>query len=152
MKNVLFMSLLFIGGCSSHLIHYSPSLLSESTASFVEQIVYEQPNKYRPSAIVVTKNFVEFTYSISAKNSNSVFEVSDSSALKSGTTITPPKDIRERYYFNSMSSPKLFKKRDWYIVQLVDRSGKSLKNIFTLSEIKAKKCIDEIYGLINNAS
>lgn len=143
-------------GCSSTLISYTPTTIStpiEST-SFVEQVIYEQPNKHRPSYVAITKDYIGFDYGLSATSriTSSTFKTSENSAIETGVIKTKVREVNERYYFNSMNSPLLFKKRDWYIVQFIDKNKRSLKNIYTRNESKAKKLIDQINSLINNAS
>ncbi|MCG9728847.1 hypothetical protein L1D44_03115 [Shewanella sp. Isolate13] len=156
MRCFLLFFFLLLTGCSATPIDYRPVDVTnyEASTAVIEQVVYEQPIKYRPSGIVVNELFIGFDYGVLSKTKSTgiVTPLSNSSALGLNSSSTELKNTIERYYFNSLSIPRLFKKREWYIIKLLNKNGGVVKNIYTRDETKAKSFINHISKLIVYAS
>lgn len=151
----IFVLIFLLSGCSATPVIYKPggAQFSEKSVSLIEQVIYEQPEKYRPSGVFVNKSFIGFDNGISSNTRAITSSVSLSKEIRinSGSSSTDIRNISDRFYFNSMKYPKLFRKRSWFIIQFIDSEERAIKNIYTRSEIKAKRFIDHISHLVDQA-
>ncbi|WP_240493346.1 sensor protein [Vibrio coralliirubri] len=136
---------LLLTGCAAKQVPYSPSdmVTKEVAASVIEQVVMEQPLKFRPEGLVVTSSYI----GLSEGRDSKVVAVSNyngaSDLLLSSANVSLS-DINSRYYFNSISDLELYSKRDWFIIQLKNDEQRVVKHFYTRSLEKAQRFIDSM--------
>ena len=128
---------------------YKEAVGKSQAINVIEQVLYEQPRKHRPEIVFISDNFLGLSDGkyVKSKGSSTAIQGGDNFVVGVGSVKTFSKDINQRIYFNSIPQPKLFKKGDWYIVQIVDVHGRPLRTVFTLEQIKAEMFIDSIMFL-----
>lgn len=147
-KSVLAMPLLFLlTSCAAQLVPYFPVADSDllGAAKLIEQVILEQPSQHRPSSVVVTRAYFEFGTGLTT----------DTKALTSylgiGVTAGSSRSVTRvtatRIYFNSIGPVKLFKKRDWLIIDVVGNQGERLGRFYTRSENRARRFLDAIKSI-----
>jgi len=140
-------------GCSATQIPYTKETIknSESAYKIIEQVIYEQPTKYRPEELFLTDTYIGYSNGSVNRSSSytSTVEISPNSSLSTGLSKSTSKNIKTRIYFNSLNPPKLYKKRSWYVIQLRNRPGHLLKNVYTRDKNKAIKFINALLLLID---
>ncbi|WP_122081327.1 sensor protein [Vibrio coralliirubri] len=145
MKKWFVFLVLLLTGCAAKQVPYSPSdmVTKEVAASVIEQVVMEQPLKFRPEGLVVTSSYI----GLSEGHDSKVVAVSNyngaSDLLLSSANVSLS-DINSRYYFNSISDFELYSKRDWFIIQLKNDEQRVVKHFYTRSLEKAQRFIDSI--------
>lgn len=155
MKIWKLLSILLLTGCSATQISYSPEPVSdrEDAVRIIEQVVMEQPAKYRPGSVLVTDDYIAFDEGFETRTSG--FGVGNAigknTAIATGTSRSVSKAIGGRIYFNSVAVPNLYKKRDWYVVDVLDSKSRRLKRIYTLDEKKAEAFIDSFSYFADHA-
>ncbi len=152
--NVLFLLPLLITGCSATKLAYSPEAVEtrNDAVRIIEQVVMEQPTKYRPGSVLVTDDYIAFDEGFETRTSGFGVgnTVGNSAVIATGTSKSVSKAMGSRIYFNSISTPDLYEKRGWYIVDVIDSNQRRLKRIYTRDEGKAEAFIDSLtYFSIN---
>jgi len=153
MKFLIIVFSLIILSCASQVEYtHKSDITREESLKIIEQVVYEQPQKYRPEYVQITDEYIGYGSGTVSRHSGSnvgVHVTNDVSVAKSkGKSKT--KYISKRVYFNSIGKVNLFKKRKWFSVQIISTDGYQLDQIFTRNETKARRLIDAIYFLKNN--
>jgi len=157
MKRLIFYPLLivFLVACSAKNVAYTPSpiISKEKAAQIIEQVLYEQPMKYRPVSVFISGEILGFSDGVSSKTKGGgvVLGNENGLAVGIGSSKTLTKEINRRIYFNSIGNPQLFTKRDWFIIQMVNKNNRVIYNVYTRDENKAKKYIDSINYMRINA-
>ncbi|MFS1901012.1 sensor protein [Vibrio lentus] len=112
-------------------------------ANVIEQVVMEQPTKFRPEGLVVTNSYLGLSEGYNSKVV-AVGNYSDASNLVVLSANVKLSDINSRYYFNSISALELYSKRDWFIIQLKNDEKRVTKRFYTRSLEKAQRFIDSM--------
>lgn len=145
------LTLLALSGCAATQIPYSPTISENrnDASKIIEQVVMEQPTKHRPDSIVIGEDYIGFNEGFESKTSGfaSGTYIGGGSTIASGFSRTKTRSVGDRLYFNSIGSSALYAKRDWYIIQVKNRSGKVVKRFYTRSKIKAESFIDAMFYL-----
>ncbi|EHR5760287.1 sensor protein [Vibrio parahaemolyticus] len=145
MKKWFVLLVLLLTGCAAKQVPYSPSDMvnTEVSASVIEQVIMEQPKKFRPEGLVVTSSYIGLS---EGQNSKAVVisNYNDSSNLLLSSSNIRLSDINSRYYFNSIMALELYSKRDWFIIQLKNDEQRVVKRFYTRSLEKAQRFIDSI--------
>ncbi len=148
MRKLLFFILVALSGCSATPVKYDvvPVESSSDATSIIEQLFWEQPKKHRVSEIYISSNFIAYSDGVSVKSKGiaTSTNLTENVSLSASNQTIKYKHLNDRIYFNSLSSPKLFKKRDWFIIQLIDSNDRVIKNVYTRDKIKAQKFISAI--------
>ena len=136
---------LLLTGCAAKQVPYSPSDMvnTEVSASVIEQVIMEQPKKFRPEGLVVTSSYIGLSEGQNSKVVT-VSNYNDSSNLLLSSSNIRLSDINSRYYFNSIMALELYSKRDWFIIQLKNGEQRVVKRFYTRSLEKARRFIDSI--------
>lgn len=155
MNRFVMLFVLFLTGCKAVPVVYEPnSLDNEKLASqIIEQVIMEQPKKYRPEGMLINEQYIVFGegFEYKGKAAAANISTSDSSSISIGSENGSLKEISERIYFNSLIRSELFHKRDWYIIQLISEDEHIIKRFYTRNKNKAEKFIDAINFYISNA-
>jgi len=151
-QRFLLLSFLLLSGCTATSIPYSAQLVQsdELAAKIIEQVVMEQPLKYRPEGVVITKDYLGVADGIEVKGHSLSSGVVNSQLVFSSINLKTL-DVSTRYYFNSLSRLELYSKRDWYIVQLKNDEHHIVKRFYTRRLDKAERLIDSINHMMASA-
>ncbi len=146
MKSLILVLSLFLFGCTATQIQYAPNSVENKALAtqIIEQVIMEQPLKYRPEGTLITEEYLAFGEGFVSKGStvSNALLVTDNSAVTIGSTKVESKNIASRLYFNSLTGMDLFHKRDWYIVQLRNDENRIVRRFYTRNQNKAKRFID----------
>lgn len=145
MKKCFIFIVLLLTGCASKQVPYSPLdvVNKKVAANVIEQVVMEQPTKFRPEGLVVTNSYLGLSEGYNSKVV-AVGNYSDASNLVVLSANVKLSDINSRYYFNSISALELYSKRDWFIIQLKNDEKRVTKRFYTRSLEKAQRFIDSM--------
>ncbi|QUM76714.1 sensor protein [Moritella sp. 24] len=148
MKKWFLLLSIFLAGCTATQIQYSPNMIKNKdlAVQIIEQVVMEQPLKFRPESVFVTDSYLAFGDGVSGKETTLSNDQSfgSSSSISLSSSKVNAKNITSRFYFNSMAELELFKKRDWYVIQLKNDEHRVVKRFYTRSLKKAESLIDSI--------
>lgn len=148
----LIFSVAILSGCAAKQIPYSPSASVDLGGALrtVEQVIMEQPVKHRPSNVYITDEYIAFDNGYETKTSGFATgsAIGNGVAILSGRSKSTGKFVGSRMYFNSLGVPNIYKKRGWYIIDVVNPSGHRIKRIYTRSLEKAKLFIDSLFILM----
>ncbi|MFA0613101.1 sensor protein [Vibrio splendidus] len=145
MKKCFIFIVLLLTGCAAKQVSYSPLdvVNKKVAANVIEQVVMEQPTKFRPEGLVVTNSYLGLSEGYNSKVV-AVGNYSDASNLVVLSANVKLSDINSRYYFNSISALELYSKRDWFIIQLKNDEKRVTKRFYTRSLEKAQRFIDSM--------
>ncbi|MEZ9425049.1 sensor protein [Vibrio lentus] len=145
MKKCFIFIVLLLTGCAAKQVPYSPLdvVNKKVAANVIEQVVMEQPTKFRPEGLVVTNSYLGLSEGYNSKVV-AVGNYSDASNLVVLSSNVKLSDINSRYYFNSISALELYSKRDWFIIQLKNDEKRVTKRFYTRSLEKAQRFIDSM--------
>ncbi|MGF1766342.1 sensor protein [Enterovibrio makurazakiensis] len=145
MKKILVFLAALLTGCAAQQIPYSSVDMTskELAASVIEQVVMEQPAKFRPEGIIVSTSYIGLSEGSNSKGV-AVSNHNDSTNLVVSSANIKLSDINSRYYFNSISKLELYSKRDWFIIQLINDEQRVVKRFYTRSLEKGQRLIDSI--------
>ncbi|EJG0692429.1 sensor protein [Vibrio parahaemolyticus] len=145
MKKWFVLLAFLLTGCAAKQVPYSPSDMvnTEVSASVIEQVIMEQPKKFRPEGLVVTSSYIGLSEGQNSK-AVAISHYNDSSNLLISSSNIRLSDINSRYYFNSIMALELYSKRDWFIIQLKNDEQRVVKRFYTRSLEKAQRFIDSI--------
>tara|TARA_Y100001960_G_C14410363_1_gene697877 strand:- start:128 stop:619 length:492 start_codon:yes stop_codon:yes gene_type:complete len=157
MKKLFSLLVLFLVGCAATHIPYSPQKMTnrDSAVQIIEQVVMEQPLKHRPENVFITDEYLAFGNGISGKGvtlSNEQPFGNTASTTSLSTSKFEAKNITSRFYFNSLIDSELFKKRDWYVIQLKNEENQVVKRFYTRNLNKAEGFIDSINFMVSRSS
>jgi len=146
---------LFLFGCTATLLQHTPNPVESKVLAtqIIEQVVAEQPLKYRPEGMLITDEYLAFGDGTISKGRGvaSSTLISNTSAISIGVTKTKSKHVTSTLYFNSLDGMELFHKRDWYIIQLRNDENNIVKRFYTRSRKKADRFIDAMNFYISTA-
>lgn len=155
MKIWQLLSAFLLAGCTATQIPYSPETVTskEDSERIIEQVIMEQPAKYRPESVLITDDYLAFGEGYSEKSVGmaSGTKLGSSAVIGVGSSRTKGKEINSRLYFNSLGVPLLYAKRSWYIIQVVDNHDAVLKRYYTRDKHKAESFIDALTYFIVHA-
>ncbi|WP_237769177.1 sensor protein [Vibrio parahaemolyticus] len=145
MKKWFIFLVLLLTGCVAKQVPYSPSDMvnTEVAANVIEQVIMEQPQKFRPEGLVVTSSYIGLSEGQNSK-AVAVSNYNDASNLLLSSSNVRLSEINSRYYFNSILALELYSKRDWFIIQLKNDEQQVVKRFYTRSLEKAQRFIDSI--------
>jgi len=145
MKKCFIFIVLLLTGCAAKQVPYSPLdvVNKKVAANVIEQVVMEQPTKFRPEGLVVTNSYLGLSEGYNSKVV-AVGNYSDASNLVVLSANVKLSEINSRYYFNSISALELYSKRDWFIIQLKNDEKRVTKRFYTRSLEKAQRFIDSM--------
>lgn len=142
---------LLLTGCTATKLTYTPEPETNRNDAIriIEQVVMEQPIKYRPGGVLVAQDYIGFDDGTISKTKSLGLGVGAANGTVGGAiggsiSKTVSKSIRDRIYFNSIAKFNLYKKRDWYIVDVIGNNSRRLKRFYTLEKNKAEELIDSL--------
>ncbi len=154
-KVILIIAILSVSACTATPYSYMPNPETDkmTAVKVIEQVIYEQHEKYRPESVFISDDFIAISKGTLTKSraKGVGIAVTDNVVVGLGSTKTLIKGLNQRIYFNSLGQPKLYTKRGRYIAQINNESGRALLNVAVDNELKAKKFIDSIMYFVINA-
>lgn len=157
---VLFM----LTGCASKLVPYSPEPVNDEVkaAQVIEQVIMQQPDKHRPESVSITKNYIAFGEGLSSTTTGfssgtaTATVVGDrviaGSGFSSGVANTTTKYVGSRIYFNMLGKTYLYTKRDWFILDVRNKSNKRIKRVYTRDRNSAEAFIDSLHYMAEHST
>jgi hypothetical protein len=145
---------IFLSGCAASVKNYvyNDSMSISDAAKIIEQIIMEQPSAHRPESVYITEDYVLYGDGILTTEKVTAIGVPiGNSAIIAGREQSKTKSISERIYFNSFGKAELFQRRKWFIVQVRDKAGYTIRNFFTRDEKMAEQFIDAMYSMKRNS-
>lgn len=148
----LLLMVTFLCSCTSTPVQIdAPIIMSDIDAvKIIERVFFEQSIKFRPENVVVTHDYIALAEGRESRSRGSVV------ALPAGETIigignnrTFTRDISTRIYFDSIGEILLYKKRDYFIIQIQDNGGRVIKNVYCRVEDLSNQFIGSIYHFSN---
>jgi hypothetical protein len=118
--------LLLLAGCA-HRVEYTSLTPPANPKKVIEQVLTEQPQKYRPESVDVQDEFVQY-------GDGSFGKVSDFGNTRSRHNVV-------RLYYRSITENRLYQKGRWWIVQSRNNQGTLLATAWSDSEEHAKAYI-----------
>jgi len=156
MKKWFLLLSIFLAGCTATQIQYSPSMVTNKglAVEIIEQVVMEQPLKFRPESVFVTDAYLAFGDGVSGKGTSlsNGQSFGRSSSISLSSSRFNSKSITSRFYFNSLAELELFKKRDWYVIQLKNDENRVVKRFYTRSLKKSESFIDSINFFVSRSN
>ncbi|WP_158125212.1 sensor protein [Vibrio fluvialis] len=145
MKKWFLFLVILLTGCAAKQIPYSPTDMvnTDVAVNVIEQVIMEQPIKFRPEGLIVTSSYIGLSEGQKAKVV-AVGNYNEVSNLLISSSNVKLSDINSRYYFNSILALELYSKRDWFIIQLKNDEQRVVKRFYTRSLEKAQRFIDSI--------
>lgn len=149
------LSILLLTGCAATQVQYSPEPMTnrEDSERIIEQVIMEQSAKHRPESVLITDDYLAFGEGYSEKSTGlaSGTRLGSNAVIGVGSSRTKGKAINSRLYFNSLGAPRLYTKRGWFIIQVVDNHNAVLKRYYTRDKHKAESFIDALTYFIVHA-
>ena len=105
--------------CASKIVSYTPVPAPANPLAVIEQVLSEQPQKYRPEGVRATDTYVEFGDGVIAQQS-----MWNPGKAKSKQTTT-------RLYYASIAENRLRERGRWWIVQSLNKQGSLLASAWT---------------------
>lgn len=152
MKIVLWLiAICLVFGCASVNTNYIPNAKYSrpDAIQIFEQVVMEQAPAIRPQGIYVSDQYIGFDFGEKVdQQSTGVVALPNPSigvgVLNSESTI---KQVTDRIYLNSIGQVSVYKKGNFYIIDLVNERNELYRHILTRSEEKAKAFADAVESL-----
>ncbi|MGP9800660.1 hypothetical protein [Rheinheimera sp. NSM] len=152
---IVFFSLPLICSCAAQQVGFTKSIIADQSLAIkkIEQVFYEQSIKHRPESIVITNDYLGLSSGTQVETKGAGFTsgVAGTLLVGIGTSKSYVKDITDRIYFNSIGKIALFKKRDWFIIQINHSDGRLFRNIYTRDKSKATEFIGSIYYFLERS-
>lgn len=139
---------LLLSACSTaERVEYSPKSISNKAyaTKIIEQVIMQQPDKYRPESLFINDDYIGFNDGYSSKTIGiGSAAQSNTPIIASGISTTKTKSNNSRVYFNSLGPTTLWSKRSWYIIDIQNKTPSLIKRIYTRDQDNAKAFIDSI--------
>jgi len=140
--------MVLLTSCAAKPVFYKPipELNKLVAVKMIEQVLYEQHEKYRPESVFISEEFIALNKGLQSNTRGSAIAVvaNRNLIIGLGSSKTLTKEMSQRIYFNSLGEPKLYLKKGRYIAQIKDVSGQTLLNVPAISEAKAKSFINSL--------
>jgi hypothetical protein len=146
MRAPLLLFALILGGCGANQVAYEPKAISVPEAhAVIEQVMMEQPQKFRPEGVVFTDDFIGLSIGTlnQRKGRGAVIPVGNI-ALATGGSSGMSTDVSVRMYYTTIAKTRIYEKRDWHIIDVLGTEGELLQRVYTRSDAKAKRFADAI--------
>ena len=149
MKYLVLLFSLVLAACSTTPVSYTAQsgLSDQKAAEIIEQVILEQPKKYRPDSVAITDRFLEVNRGFVTQNSGaSVGFFGHRSFFTSGhlSSRGKTKEIIERAYFSSIDHISLGTRDEWYVVEIHLKTKVDFKKIYSRSQTKAQRLVDAL--------
>jgi len=153
MNKFIAVFVVLLSGCTTAPLPYTPSttMTIEDAKAFVEQILMEQPEKFRPQSVVFTESFFGTSDGTKTrgKSRGIAIPVGDI-AVARGRSEALYKELTTRVYYSSIGDIKRYKGR-WNIVDINNTDGHRILRAYTTNEGKALRFIDAVTTLTSAA-
>ena len=140
-------SVVLLVGCSAAQLKHTPStnMTIGDAQALIEQVLMEQPAQYRPQSVVFTETFWGTSDGTKATGRSSGIAMPVGNvALTTGDSKSTYKELTTRIYYSSISETKLYKKRDWRVIDIHNSDGYRVFRAYATNEAKARRFIDAV--------
>lgn len=146
MRVLFLVAALLLVGCTSKIVDYQPSTISQAQArSVIEQVLMEQPIRTRPEDVVITDKYIAYGSGvISETNSVASAVPFGSGAFAAGSSTTRSKALQTRIYFDSIGTVTLYSKRGRWVVLTRNKAGSVINNSIIDTQTKAYRFVDAL--------
>lgn len=125
--------------CASKIVSYTPVPAPANPLAVIEQVLIEQPQKYRPEGVRATETYVEFEDGVIAQQS-----AWNPARAKAKQTTT-------RLYYTSIAENRLRERGRWWIVQSINKQGSLLASAWTDDKDAALRYIAALEAMRDRA-
>lgn len=150
---VVLIAIVTLHACASTEIRhdFSDTMPIDDAASFIEQVLMEQPARYRPESVDVTSEYVAYGKGVVSHSSGIGVPIGNSGiTVNSGNSKS--KFLSERIYFNSPFSVSIVPSGKWFVIQVINGEGYRIARVYTTSQDKAVRFDDALHSLQKNYS
>ena len=126
--------------CASKIVSYTPVPAPADPLAVIEQVLSEQPQKYRPESVKATGTYVEFGDGVIAEQS----AWNPARARAKQTTV--------RLYYTSIGENRLRERGRWWIVQSLNKQGSLLASAWTDDKDAALRYIAALEAMRDRAA
>ena len=133
--------------CTAQMVSYTPIMIQDRQEAIknIERLLYEQHKDRKVQNVVVTDDYLEIVYGVLTHEKGVASQIPlGSTNLVVGKSSEISSISFDRVYFEAMDGPFLYKKRDWYIIQVVGPNGKLIRNLYTEDFEQAKRFLESI--------
>jgi len=124
-------------------------MLADEAASVIEQVLMEQPPKFRPESVAFTSEYVAYGKGVVSKSSGIGVPIGNSGiSVSSGSSKS--KYLADRIYFNSPFTVSIVPKGKWFVILMYNGEGYRTAKIYTTNKVKAERFDDALHSLQKN--
>lgn len=132
--------------CAS-LVAYAPKQMSrEKAQSIIEQVLMEEPLKFRPESVEFTPEYVAIYQGYGAKSGGAAVVLPNTPVVLSGNRSSS-KQISTRIYYSSINEILLYRDNNHYAMRPMTKEGRVIHTAVTMSEEKARQYVDALHSL-----
>lgn len=97
--------------------HFSDTMPIDDAASLIEQVLMEQPARYRPESVDVNYEYVAYGKGVVSHSSGIGIPIGNS-GIAVNSSHSKSKFLSERIYFNSPISVSIVPSGKWFVIQV----------------------------------
>ena len=147
MRNLFMVAAVLLAGCATQVPHaVSTSMSIADAQAAIERVLMEQPRKFRPQSVVFSNKFFGISNGMTAQESSAATAVVLGSGLvvANGSGESHYKELSTRVYYSSIGETKLYKKRYWRVVDVLNKDGRLALRTYTTNDESAHQFVDAI--------
>lgn len=143
-KAILILATVLTGCAATQLQHTPTTNMTVADAQLlIEQVLMEQPPQYRPQGVVFTETYWGTSDGVKAVGKSSGISIpAGGVSLTMGDSKSINKELTTRIYYSSMGETKLYKKRDWHVIDIHNSDGYRMLRAYSTNEAKAHQFVD----------
>lgn len=126
--------------CASKIVSYTPVPAPANPLAVIEQVLSEQPQKFRPEGVRATDTYVEFGDGVIAQQS------------AWNPARAKAKQVTVRLYYASIAENRLRERGRWWIVQSINKQGSLLASAWTDDKDAALRYIAALEAMRDRAA
>lgn len=131
-------------GCAQPLQHSARAIDADAAHAIIEQVVMEQPQKFRPGGVSFTDAYIAIHKGYVTRGRGTAIPVGN---LAVGSSSSVSREQNTLLYFDTIAATRIHTKRDWYVLDVVDREGRILQRVYCRDEDKARRFADAVSAL-----
>lgn len=142
---ILVVALIATAGCAAQRVAHVPRSIGHAEArEIIERVMFEQPGKHRPEAVAFAREYMVLRYGTVSRGRATAVPVG-TMAIASGETVTT--EAGKRLYFDTIAETRIYTKREWFVLDIVDASGHVMQRVYSRDETRARAFVDAIAAL-----
>ena len=142
-----------LAGCVATSLLHSPRTISKADAeAIIEQVLMEQPAKFRPESVVFEPSYFGLGQGSSTRGRASGVGVPVGPAvLVAGGNESRTRELATRVYYSSVGTVPLYKDGKWRVIQVRNTEGYLMLKIYATNEERARQFVDAVFSLKHDA-